>query len=279
MSKKEFLSSKFNMSLGFSPVLIAMIAGEIFAQSTAIYLGASVGVIYIVATSWKKEPHLPLLILYTSAGMLLLLAATTLFLPECCPSAMFSLTLEISTLIPVWMLYLNRKYILSYQVRPSKRCNKKIFVQGAQSAIVAARVAVIFGGLHFAVILVFILMDYPLSSTARLILFRICPPTLFALTIIFNQFGIYYFNKIMKRAAFIPIVNLKGDVIGKSLAIDAFKRKSSYIHPVIRIEIISQGLLYLLPRPQSCIFDKEKTDTLLEGYLLYGESLQQGTNR
>ena len=41
----------------------------------------------------------------------------------------------------------------------------------------------------------------------------------------------------MEHTAFVPIVNTKGDVIGRSLAVDAINKKNEYINPVVRIAI------------------------------------------
>lgn len=38
-------------------------------------------------------------------------------------------------------------------------------------------------------------------------------------------------------------------------------------------------MLFLLPRPQCSILEKGKTDILMENYLLYGETLEQGAER
>ena len=83
----------------------------------------------------------------------------------------------------------------------------------------------------------------------------------------------------MENTAFVPIVNTKGDVIGRSLAVDAINKKNEYINPVVRIAVSHNGMLYLRPRPQRCILDRGKTDIPMECYLLYGETLEQGIVR
>ncbi len=60
----------------------------------------------------------------------------------------------------------------------------------------------------------------------------------------------------MEHTAFVPIVNTKGDVIGRSLAVDAINKKNEYINPVVRIAVSHNGMLYLRPRPQRCILDR-----------------------
>lgn len=90
-----------------------------------------------------------------------------------------------------------------------------VFAQGAEAAIVSARVLLLIGFLHFLIISLAILFGHPLNDTLRYILFRIMPPCVFILGILFNQFGIYYFNKIMSHTVFIPIVTKKEMLLEK----------------------------------------------------------------
>lgn len=66
---------------------------------------------------------------------------------------------------------------------------------------------------------------------------------------------------------------------GKAIASETINRKNDYINPVIRIAVASHGMLFLLPRPQCNVFEKNKIDLLIEGYLIYGETLEQGAHR
>ena len=286
MSKKGVLSSKFNMSLGFIPVIVSIILCEFITQDISIYIGAGVGALYSLYTLWGKGARIPNFLLYCTTGMLLLLSLTTLIFGDCSSREMFPLTLEISTLIPVVIIFLNRKRFLAHQISQSQKCCKQLFAQGAESAIVTTRVVVIIAFLHFLGVFITILLPGPLSETSRDVLFRYCPPAVFILSILFNQFGILYFNQVMEHTAFVPIVNTKGDVIGRSLAVDAINKKNEYINkkneyinPVVRIAVSHNGMLYLRPRPQRCILDRGKTDIPMECYLLYGETLEQGIVR
>ena len=279
MSKKGVLSSKFNMSLGFIPVIVSIVLCEFTTQDISIYIGAGVGVLYSLYTIWGKGAKIPNFLLYCTTGMLLLLTFTTLLFGDCSSHEMLPLTLEISALIPIVVIFLNRKRFLAHQISQSKKCSKQLFAQGAESAIVSTRVTIIIAFLHFFAIFIAILLPGPLSETSRDVLFRYCPPAVFLLSILCNQFGILYLNIMMKHTAFVPIVNTKGDVIGRSLAVDAINRKNEYINPVIRIAVSHNGMLYLRPRPQRCMLDAGKTDVPLECYLLYGETLEQAIVR
>ena len=47
MDHKGILSSAFNMSLGFIPVIISILLCEFITQDTAIYIGTVIGIVKV----------------------------------------------------------------------------------------------------------------------------------------------------------------------------------------------------------------------------------------
>lgn len=281
MSHKGVLSSKFNMSLGFIPMIISILLYEFITQDISIYIGAGVGVVYSLFTFFKRGTRIPHFLLYGTTIMLLLLALITSVFGNCCPSRMFPFTLEISAIIPAFFIYVNRKVSIGRRHRNHlNKCYKQhLSSQGAVSAAVSTHVILIIATLHFIAIAITLLLARPLSDSTEIFLFEVCPPAVFLLSILFNQFGIHFFNRLMEQNIFMPIVNTKGDVIGKCLATDVVNKRNEFINPVIRIAVSFNNLLYLRPRSEKSIIDKYKMDIPVEYYLLYGETLEQGIER
>lgn len=279
MGNKGVLSSAFNMSLGFIPVIVSMLLCEFLAQDLSVYIGTAIGFIYIYWSKSRRGVHLPNFILYISTAILAFLSLAALLPGDYVPQQALPLTLEVAILIPMLLLYLHKKRFINHYIRKRAECNKRLFAQGAESAVVSARVALILGTLHFIAISLCIPLIHPLGATASLILFHILPPAVFILTLFLNQLGINYFNRLMANTEYVPIVNKQGNIIGKTLAVEAINFKNSYINPVVRIAISSHRMLYLCPRPAHAMLDKGKTDVPLECYLRYGETLAECANR
>ena len=74
MDHKGILSSAFNMSLGFIPVIISILLCEFITQGTAIYIGTVIGIVGVYLSYHRKGILLPNFILYISAGILILLS-------------------------------------------------------------------------------------------------------------------------------------------------------------------------------------------------------------
>ena len=174
---------------------------------------------------------------------------------------------------------MHKKRFISHFLKQIGSCNKRLYAQGAEAAIVSARIALIFGALHFIIISIVVVSQDPLSKMSGLILYKILPPTVFILSIVFNQIAIHFFNHLISHTEYVPIVNTKGDVIGKTPAIEAINYKNAYINPVIRIAVSTHGMLFLCDRPSTAILDKNKVDIPMECYLRYGESLTAGATR
>lgn len=269
------LSIKYNTSFGFFPVIISMLLCGFLTQDISVYLGAGIGIVYSAYTIWVRKLYMPNLILYFTTSIMLFLSIPSFLFGDFCSTILFPFMLEISILIPCLFFFLNRKKICQY----SQEKNRSSLKQGIESSIVSARVLIIVAILHFLVVSLLLLFAQPLGYVSKLAGFTIGPLFVFILTIVFNQFGVIYFNKIMKETPAVPVVNIKGEVIGKCSSAEAISGKNNYINPIIRIVISHNGMLYLRPRPLSYIVDKGKVDIPMESYLFYGETLKEGVKR
>ncbi|MBP9507863.1 MAG: hypothetical protein KBE85_08085 [Bacteroides sp.] len=280
MKSKGVLSSSFNMSLGFIPVIIAILLSEFITQDVAIYIGTIVGVVYSIYNVSYQPIKIPNFILYLSTVILTLLTLATFISGSYIPPRALPLTLEVSIFIPMMILFQHKRRFINYFITKKTSCTRRFFTQGAESSIVAARFALILGVIHFIVISIGILYsEGQLTKEATAIFYKYLPPTVFVLAIILNQIGIRYFNKLMSHVEYVPVVDTKGNVIGKSLAVEALSYKNTYINPVIRIAISVKGRVFLCNRSKKCSLDRDRVDYPMECYLHFNETLASGVKR
>ena len=152
MDHKGILSSAFNMSMGFIPVIISILLCEFITQDTAIYIGTVIGIVGVYLSYHRKGILLPNFILYISAGILILLSLAALIPGDYVPEGALPLTLEVSILIPMLILYMHKKRFINHFLKQIGSCNKRLYAQGAEAAVVSARIALIFGILHLSLI-------------------------------------------------------------------------------------------------------------------------------
>ncbi len=275
MDQKHTLSYVFNMSLGLTPAIIAIILCSFMSDRTAIYISSVFGIVYSFYIYTLRSRRIPNLILYITTGILLLLSLITLLpVSENLHKDFFPITLETCILLQLLLFYIFRNKIAGF-FHDKWNAGKRRMSQSIESAVVSARVALVLGVVHFAVIILAIVFgSHPLKGDTFYIIFYIMPAFIFASCIVFNHIGIHFFNKVVRQNIILPVVNTKGNVIGKSVAAEAVEYKNTLINPVVRVAIISNGMLFLCSRSQTRILDKGKIDVPLERYLRYGESLE-----
>lgn len=267
------------MSLGFIPVLITLILAQVISQNIAIYIGAITSFIASFISLSKKGVKIPKFILHISTVILLIFTMATFIYCNYCPYGYLPITLEISIFIVMAILYLHKKRFINFVIEKQGPCNKHFYIQGAESAIVSARIFLLIAATHFVIMGAFGMFSENIFYNRHILLYDIFPPIVFILTIIFNEVAIYYFNRVTKHIEYLPIVNINGTVIGKTLALDALNYKNAYINPVIRVIVTANGKLYLSNRSNNCIIEPNKLDIPMECYLRYGETLEEGAKR
>lgn len=279
MEHRINLSTSFNMSLGFVPVLVSILCCEFIDQDLAIYMGTITGLVFSYFNYFRSSSRIPNYILYITTAILVIFSLVSIFSANEWPRNWLPLTLEISIIFPLLLIYLYKESFLNYFRKKPDSESKHNYVQAAESVIVSIRVVLIFALIHFAALTITILFMRSLNSFFFWLLIVISPFLVFLLSIIFNQLGINYFNNTMSESVVIPAVNGKGDVTGKVLQEELTEKGNSITVPLIRVAIESQGMLYLSKRSHNNAEENEKIDTPLETFIFFKETIEIGLKR
>ncbi len=267
------------MSLGFTPILVTILLSMVIAQNIAICVGMimSYGLSVFSFVNRAKRP--PNFMLYLCTLLLSFLFIVSFFPGDVVPQRMFSITLELVVSILALLLLLYKPKFIDHYLKHKAVIGKKLFIQGTESTYVAVNIYLLLIFVHFLLVMVCLLFFHPFSLRLSNILFQYIPPIIFVLTMLLNQLGLHYFNKLASQTEYFATVNASGEVIGKTLAAEAFHSKTEHIYPIIRIAIMCDGMLYLCKRPSFYSLDPDKVDIPLESYLRFGEDLEAGWQR
>lgn len=272
------LSSAFNMSWGFLPVVVTLFLYMFVSQDSAIYIGAVFGIIYSVWTCSKLYTGIPNYILYVCTLVLILFGVIVMASGRSIFPSSFPFLLEISLLIAFILVYLFRRKLVDYQIHRKEEGRLHPFVQSIEATKVTIRIFFLLGILHLLALSVARLFVYNRNAEPSKVLFVYLPLVLFAVLIIFNQIGLFYFNRWLGHTDYLPKVNYQGDVIGMSEASQALSKHNAFMNPVLRIAVFSRNWLFLCNRTSESI-ERGKVDLPLEYYLRYGESLEEGIRK
>jgi hypothetical protein len=77
----------------------------------------------------------------------------------------------------------------------------------------------------------------------------------------------------LQKEEWIPIVTEKGEVTGKIAKSISFNMKNRFMHPVVRVALISGTKVYLQERPVNDILDPGKLDYPFEKYMLFSHEI------
>jgi hypothetical protein len=258
MKYKGVLSSVYNMAFGFLPVVITGLLRLFATWETAVFAGIGIGILYLFWWQGWSGLKFSNLMLYISTGVLIVYALAMLVV-DFVPEDFFLLALEICIIISVLVFCLFRnKLHLSFHV--------------------ATHVLLIFGCIHLVAIAITFLFVRSPSDSIIYWLFQVSPPLVFGLSILFNQVGIEYFNRIMAKEKYIPIVDKKGRFIGKTPKEDLLVNTAN-IYPFVRIVIFIKGMLFLSSHQNFMTEGRQKIDTPLQSYVLFDETLEEVISR
>lgn len=102
--------------------------------------------------------------------------------------------------------------------------------------------------------------------------------------IIFAVYFVFEFvkNKFLKKKnqeEWLPILNTKGEIIGKALRSLCHTNKE-YLHPVIHLHVVNEkGEIYLQKRAMNKKVQPGKWDTAVGGHISFGEEIETGLRR
>lgn len=266
------------MSLGLLPAITTLVLCEFICQENAIYIGLGIALLQLYIYYGRREKKANFILDVTSI-ILLALALSTFFHERYCPPGLLSITIEASIVVPLFILFLNRKKIIPFLLYKRKAKDRHHFAQGAEASIVSSRIIFIFAGIHFLFFTLFILLGRLFDESVYWIMFRLSPMLVFLCSILLNQTAIYYFNKTMNSSQYYPIVNRRGDVIGRASKEELLNNKGKHTFPIIRIALVADNEILLCKRDHTALIEKEKLDLPLESFLYFNETISKGVQR
>lgn len=268
-----------NGTIGVLPIILCMLLSEFISAASAIYISFITAILASVAIYWIIGRGGSLLLLLMSALLLFILGISTFIPSISIPDGMLPFYAEIGLIIFVSvMLYEKRKIKKLFLKKKSLHCDENI-LYSINSGAIYSRVIQLLCTPHFIITSLIIIFASPLNKTVDLILLHILPPVILFIAIIASQIGLSMLLSLSSKIEKVPVLNDKGEVVDKKYSFETFYYKNQYINPIIRIAIISKGMLFLSRRPEKVCFNPGKIDLPLECYLRYEEKIEDGVSR
>lgn len=111
------------------------------------------------------------------------------------------------------------------------------------------------------------------SDNFEIFLFLILPVLIILSVGIYQVYKVSSLSAKLKKEEWIPIVTEKGEVTGKIAKSVSINMKNRFLHPVVRVALISKTKVYLQNRPDRDILSPGKLDYPFEKYMLFNNEI------
>ena len=231
------LSLRFNLALGLIPGLIAILLAFFIPHEQAIYIGTLIGVLTSVYALIRLNKEPKQVLLFSTTIMLMLMSLSHSISICHCPDSCHSLVIEIAVTLPVVLVIFIQKGLRTH--RPTNAEKKHRYRITFETLMASSKIILIILLIQAFITLFCWLFAGTSNKRMNYALYAILPGIALLTTMVANQLSLRFFNRMMRKVIVLPIVNTRGDVIGKCLSNDS---KKKYIHPLIRISVIQNGM-------------------------------------
>ncbi len=265
-----------DMLPGLLPLLVFIIADEIWGTIIGLYVAIGFGIVEFLIT-YIRSRKVEKFILF-DVGLLIVLGLVSLLLENDIFFKLKPVVIEGILLIIIGFSGYGRKnYILEMSGRFMK--DKKL----PDSAIIKLNSTLRILFLIILVHVILVLFSVFFMSTRAWgfisgVLFYLLILGFFAVQLISAYF---HRRKFMKTAEFVPVVDENGNITAKAPRSEVhFNPEHKLLHPVVHLHVFNdKGDLYLQKRHNSKLIQPGKWDTAVGGHVSWGESLEESLMR
>ena len=115
--------------------------------------------------------------------------------------------------------------------------------------------------------------NYNFLRSSDIVIFVATPVFIISLIGIYQTVKVGNLVSKLKQEDWIPIVTEKGEVTGKIAKSVSLNMKNRFMHPVVRVALISGSKIYLQERPKNDLLNPSKLDYPFEKYMLFNHEI------
>jgi intracellular septation protein A/ADP-ribose pyrophosphatase YjhB (NUDIX family) len=255
---------------GLLPILIFILADEIWGTTVGIYVAVAVGIIQLIVIGIKEKRIEKFVLVDT--GLIVAMGGVSVILHD---DIFFKLKPAIIEIILAAVLGVSAFSGKNLLLKMSERYMKGVEFQDEQIRQMKAQVRALFYITVVHIVLV-IYAAYQMSNEAWAFistgLFYIMLGVYFGAV-----FLLQYFKN--KNTEWLPVVDIEGNVIGKATR-EECHRNPKLIYPVIRMHLINNNKQILLQkRSLKSDIEAGKWDAAVAGHIRYNEDIEKAVYR
>ncbi|MDR1200764.1 MAG: hypothetical protein LBL58_03905 [Tannerellaceae bacterium] len=265
-----------NQAIGLAPLLFAMVFDNYFSYIVAFTVGISLCFLgFIFLHLLKKENIYQFFLVPTT--ITLILYSIFLFLNLQPVLYNFSILIaEILLVVVIAFFGFFRRSILA-NIRNSKLSARKrtVLHTTVNETYFIAQITQNLYTLHLFIILMYIHLSGSAQNTdIEHFLYRPLPAIIGISIIIYGQIRIHMMHDGLQKEVWLPVLNDKGHIVGSMAHSISRLSDKKYYHPIIRIAVMYNGMLYLKKRNKDEYVSPELLDYPLHRYVRSHQNIE-----
>lgn len=265
-----------NQALGLLPLLIFMILDNFLSYLVSFLIGIAICFICILAFQLLIKNRVYWFMLLPSAGTLILYGG---FLSLRLDPLLFIYTpliTEILLVVCLTIVGFTRTSVFKYIRDSNKPKVRKILLRTTLNEFyfLSELVQNLFTLHLFAILLYSFFSDTFQMVEGEEFLYRYMGAALGGAVIVYEQIRLTWMRGSLKKEMWLPILDEKGKVIGRIARSVSRSLPKKYYHPIVRIAVIYEDMLYLVKRGSLDYVFPNALDYPFHSYVLLGHSLE-----
>lgn len=173
---------------------------------------------------------------------------------------------EIWLVITLVVIYGNRKYITNHYFSKIDVSEKKLLQETFSIVKLGERLFT----LHLFIVLgySFLMRSYG-NQGLDFVIYVFMPLFIVVVLIAYGSLMLRKVSTKLLKEEWLPVIDEKGKVIGKVAKSVSQQMRNRFLHPVIRIALVCDGMIYLEKRPDDSTFEPDMLDHPFEKYMLF----------
>lgn len=264
-----------NQAIGLLPLLVFMIADNYISYLASFLIGVSICLICIFVFQVLIKKRIYLFMLLPSAGTLVLYGGFLSLRPDPVLFVYTPLIIEVLLVVCLTIIGFTRRNVFKYIRNSEQPRSQKTLVRTTLNEFyfVSQLVQNLYTLHLFAVLLYSFYADTLQTEIADQFLYRYMGASLGILVMVYEQIRISWMHGSLKKEMWLPVLNEKGKVIGCIARSVSRSLPKKYYHPVVRIAVLYEDMLYLVKRSQAEYVSPGTLDYPFHRYVLFRQTL------
>ena len=266
----------YNQAIGLSPLLLFMFLNYYFSYWLSFIIGVSFCLICVVLFWILSRDKVYLFILLPSAFTFVLYSLCMCLRLEPMLYAYSPLVAELLFVVTLTVTGFTKRAVLRRVRNSGRHASRRASLRATLNEFYfLAQLLQNLYTLHlFAILFYGMLPDTMRNMRVARFLYLDLGWIIGVLVIIYEQIRVSLMRGSLKKEMWLPVLNDKGKVIGCIARSVSRSLPKKYFHPIVRVVILFNGMLYLTKRSKEEFVSPETVDYPMHNYILFRRSVE-----